>query len=104
MNHEVEPVVVKDRNGKEHQFVLTASALRRAMRRLRQIAKEDSDETAGGIEAAFAFAWESRVDKSAKDEEEYFEQFTAAQLTSLVQNLQKEHQPEANPTTPEPAN
>lgn len=96
----IDPVVAKDRNGTEHQFILTASALRRIARRLRELSKSEEDSTVLAVEAVFITVWESRVDKSETDEDAYFDRFVAAHLKDLVKQLHSEHQPEPDPTKP----
>ncbi len=97
----IEFVTARDRAGNDHQFDLNASALRRITRRLREVTKADPDETQALIESVFITVWESRVDKSQTDEEAYFARWTAKQLRNIVASLQKEHQPESDPTAPE---
>lgn len=95
-------VIAKDRDGKEHQYYLTASALRRIVRRLRQLSKEDQDETVMQVESVYIYAWESRVDRTEEDEEAYFDKFSIQTLRGIVVDLQKQHQPEPDPMEPEP--
>ena len=95
----IEPVVCKDLAGAEHRFLLTASALRRIVRRLRKT--EISDPQAGPdvlkIEAIYATAWESRMDKTEEDEETFFDRFSIEDLRDIVKRVQAEHQPSDPP-------
>jgi len=96
----ISPVIAKDLDGKEHQFVLSAGALRRIAGRLK-ILKEETDETVIKIESAMITVWETRCDKSATDQETYFDRFSIDAIGNVNTQLYRDHQPPADPTKPE---
>jgi hypothetical protein len=98
MDRAIEPILAKDCFGREYSFMLTAGALRRIVKRLREFARRDADKDAETIEGVFITVWESRVDRSETDEEAFFDRFSLFELRNVAARLQKEHQPQGNPT------
>lgn len=103
MMNPLDPVVERDLHGTEHAFLLTASALRRVVRRMEAVRKTGDGADALGVESVFITAWEARVDKSEADEETFFDRFDVATLRRIVERLQTEHQPEGKPEGNAPA-